>query len=151
MPEIVGEFSKVLAVFGWAFFSFWTAIPGGIALGLHPIVVLITVVLSYTCGVLVVLLPSERIRAWVNRRWAINVIDQTDQDSLVQRMWERYGVIGFGLIAPMTVGAQIGTIIGVALQIPRRRFLVWMFLGSVIWAVLITLGVSLGVDLLNTG
>jgi hypothetical protein len=65
-------------------------------------------------------------------------------------MWRRYGVIGFGIIAPMTVGAQIGAMIGLALNVPRGRLLVWMSIGALLWSVLLTVAVLLGVTGANS-
>ena len=66
------------------------------------------------------------------------------------QMWERYGVIGFGLIAPMTVGAQLGSIIGVALNISRYRLMFWMTIGVISWSVGLTLLAVAGVNLVTT-
>jgi hypothetical protein len=60
-------------------------------------------------------------------------------------MWRRYGVVGFGIIAPMTVGAQIGAMIGLALNVPGRRLLIWMSIGALLWSILLTVAVLLGV------
>ena len=132
----------VLSVFAWSFFSFWSAIPAGIALGLPPLLVLATVTTSYVCGVVLVVLPGGRLRAWVMQHYGDRAEDKPD--SAIRRAWRRYGVIGLGLLAPMTVGAQIGAVVGISLNVAPRRLLVWMSLGALVWSILITAAVLLG-------
>ena len=54
-------------------------------------------------------------------------------------------MIGLGLAAPMTVGAQIGAAIGLALNAPPRRLFLWMAIGALLWSITLTTLVSLGV------
>lgn len=141
MQEIFIALPKILSIFAVAFFTFWPAIPAGLALGLSPVVVIFTTTLSYICGVVLVLMPGERLRGWVMRRWG----SQTGQPGLFQRVWLRYGVIGLGLLAPMTVGAQIGAVLGLSSNAAPRHLLTWMALGALSWSVLLTTAVLLGV------
>jgi hypothetical protein len=150
MDIALAEIAKGLSVFGWAWFSFWTAIPTGLALGLHPIAVIAITSSSYISGIVLVLLPAKSIRDWVNRRYGKNLDESTQDSRLFMRMWRRYGVIGFGLIAPMTVGAQLGVMIGVALNISRRQLLLWMTTGVVAWSVGLTFLAVTGVNLVTT-
>ena len=141
MDDIFIALPKVVSIFAMAFFYFWPAIPAGLALGLSPAVVIITTTLSYICGVALVLLPGERLRDWVMQRWG----NRTSQPGLIQRVWSRYGVIGLGLLAPMTVGAQIGAVLGLSSNAAPRRLFMWMALGALSWSVLLTAAVLLGV------
>jgi Putative small multi-drug export protein len=141
MQEFFIALPKVISIFAVAFFTFWPAIPAGLALGLSPAVVVFTTTLSYICGVALVLMPGERLRGWVMQRWG----RQTEQPGLIGRVWSRYGVIGLGLLAPMTVGAQIGAVLGLSSNVAPRRLLMWMALGALAWSVLLTTAVLLGV------
>ena len=38
-----------------------------------------------------------------------------------ERLWERYGIYGVGLIAPLIVGVPAAAALGIALGAPRRR------------------------------
>ena len=70
MEDIAVLLPKLLSIFALAFFYFWPAIPAGLALGLPPLLVIITTSLSYACGVVVVTLLGERVRGWVIRNAA---------------------------------------------------------------------------------
>ncbi len=150
MDIILAEIAKVASTFGIAWFSFWGAIPAGLALGLHPIAIIIITSLSYLSGILIVILPAKSVRDWVMKRFGKNMNLSDESDSFFMRMWRKYGVIGFGLIAPMTTGAQLGAIIGTTLDIPRKQLILWMFIGVVVWAIGLTILAVAGVELLTT-
>jgi hypothetical protein len=151
MDIILIEFSKCVSVFGLAFFSFWAAIPLGIGLGLNPIVVIITVVMSYASGVVIVVFFGDKIRTWVMSRRKKSTTDDIPADDAPQpnkrllMIWERYGIWGLGLAAPMTVGSQIGAAFGVMMNAPAYRLILAMVLGALIWGIGLTLAVVAGV------
>ncbi len=148
METIADSLSKILSIFGLAFFYFWPSIPAGLALGLSPITVMLTTSLSYASGVAVVTLLGERVRDWVLKRLGRRV--DVNPDSTIHRIWQKYGVIGLGLLAPMTVGAQIGAALGLGFNSKPRNLFVSMALGGLAWSIVLTIAVSLGAAGINT-
>lgn len=144
MDDFLAQLPAIAGIFGLAFFYFWSAIPAGLALGLSPGVIITVTTLSYVAGVAIVLLPGERIRAWVMRRWGRKSADE-QSNGRMQRIWEKYGIVGLGLLAPMTLGAQLGAILGITLNADPRRLFLWLSLGGLVWSVALTVLVSLGV------
>lgn len=139
-----GEVVKVASIFALAFFSFWPAVPAGLALGLAPVTVIVTTTLSYAAGAAMVALFGGTVREWVLQRVL------RDRERVVPAGWleetlRRYGLVGLGLAAPMTVGAQMGAVIGLALDMPPRRLFLWLTAGALAWSVVLTAGVLLGV------
>jgi Ca2+/H+ antiporter, TMEM165/GDT1 family len=134
---------KLLSVFGVAFVSFWAAIPTGLAMGLSPVLVAATAVVSYASGVGIVAVLGKPIRDRIMQRFGGKL--STNQDSFVHRAWRRFGVVGLALLAPITTGAQIGAILGLSLGVSARRLWIAMSLGAVLWAVLLTAAVVLGI------
>jgi uncharacterized membrane protein len=141
--DLVAALPRIVSVFALAFVSFWTSIPAGFALGLAPIVVAATAWLSYSAGVALVVVAGQPIRKWIASRLGNKVA--ANPDSTIRRVWERYGLVGFALLAPMTTGAQIGALLALSLGVPPRRILLAMSIGAALWAVLITGGIALGV------
>ena len=141
--DAIGILPKLASIFAWAFVSFWTAIPAGLALGLTPIVVALTAWLSYSAGAALVILVGQPIRDRIAARLGSKAT--VNPDSTIWRVWERYGLIGLALLAPMTTGSHIGALLGLSLGAPSRRLLVALSLGAAVWAALITGGVMLGV------
>jgi len=150
MDVVLAELAKCLSIFGLAWFSFWPAIPTGLALGLHPIVVILITSGSYISGILLILLPAHSIRAWIIKCFGKNFDKSSDKDSVFMQIWQRYGVIGFGLVAPMTVGAQLGAMLGVTLNISRNQLILWMTLGVIAWSIGLTLLAVAGVSFIST-
>ncbi len=148
MPNILADLPKVASVFGVAFLSLWAAIGTGLALGLPPVTVASTTAVSYWSGVVMVLLVGRPVQVWLVKRLGIKTT--RDSDSPLWRVWDRFGIAGFGLLAPMLVGAQGGTVIGLALGVPPRRLLFWMTVGGILWAAIITVIVVAGVLTIQT-
>lgn len=53
--------------------------------------------------------------------------------SPVGRLWNRYGVIGFGLSMPWTLGVLLAGLVGVTLGIRRRDLLTWGTMGTLMF------------------
>ncbi|HEX2618510.1 MAG TPA: hypothetical protein VHL11_00150 [Phototrophicaceae bacterium] len=143
MNPILLELSKCASIFALAFFSFWPAIPAGLALGLSPLTVITVTTLSYSSGVGIVLFFGGGIRARIMKR--LNQGSFTSSDGRLRRIWERFGITGLGLAAPMTVGAQIGAAFGIVLNASPRRLYLAMSLGALAWSVALTAACVLGI------
>lgn len=135
--------AALVSVFGIAFLSLWASIPAGLALGVHVVAVVVTAAVSYACGVGLIVLVGQPLRDRILRRFGGRTAG--NPDSLAYRIWDRYGLIGLALLAPVTTGAQIGAIIGMSLNAPPRRLFVWMSLGGLLWSVVFAALISLGV------
>jgi hypothetical protein len=132
---------KVLAVLGLGAVELWTAIPAGLALDLHPLLIGIVSAAGAILGVIVILVLGEGVRSWLLRRRGGG---EKRQHGRIYRIWIRYGVAGLGLLAPLLTGAPLGTALGMALGAPAGRLLLWMSLGIVAWSALLTTAGALG-------
>ncbi|MFO7321684.1 MAG: small multi-drug export protein [Chloroflexota bacterium] len=130
-------------VFTIAFVSLWASIPAGMAFGLNIAPVVLAASLAYAAGVAIVVLPGEPVRRWL--LWRLGDRARLNPDSLVGRAWSRYGLIGLAFLAPVTTGAQIGALIGLALNTPPLRLFFWMALGGLLWTVALAAAVLFGV------
>jgi uncharacterized membrane protein len=143
MPDLLADLPKLLSVFGVAFLSLWASIPAGLALGLSPVPIVVTSGLSYAAGVGAVAFLGKPVRDWIMRRFGEKA--SADPNSAIRRAWDRYGLIGLALLAPITTGAQIGAAMGMALNAPPRRLFLLMSLGGLLWAILFAAAISLGI------
>lgn len=140
--------ASLTTVFSWAFFSFWSAIPAGLALNIAPVLVLVTVTVSYSSGVALVLVVGAPLRQRIRRRMQRDASEAARPNravSMVQSAWTRYGLIGLALLAPMTVGAQVGTVIGLSFGARPLPLLLAMTLGAALWALALTLTIGAGI------
>jgi hypothetical protein len=135
--------AKLISIFAWAFLSFWTSIPGGVALSVPPVIVAITAWVSYSSGVILIALLGQPIREKIMARFGGK--GTVNPNSPIRRAWDRFGLVGLSLLAPITTGAQIGAAIGLSLGVPPRRLIIGMAAGAAFWTILITGAVVLGV------
>jgi uncharacterized membrane protein len=133
--------SAIISIFALAFISFWPAMPSGIALGLAPVVVILTTSLSYAAGVALVLVLGKPLQNWLSRRFNRTI---SQSSGLLRRAWDRFGLMGLALLAPITVGAQVGAVIGLALNIPARKLFLAMTLGATLWSSALTIAAHFG-------
>ncbi len=144
LAEILGLVGKLAGVFGLAFFSFTYAILAGLALGLAPVVIALIAWISYTAGVVLTILLGDPLRKRLLARFGGKLA--SNPESFVRRAWDRYGLIGLSLLAPVTTGSQIGAILGLSFGESPRRLVIGLALGGALWAILETAAVSLGVS-----
>jgi membrane protein YqaA with SNARE-associated domain len=134
---------KILLVIALGALELWVAIPAGFASGLEPVLVGIGAATGDILGTFMIIVIGERIRNWlISRR---HKQKEENKLSLIQRIWQRYGVIGLGLLSPLLTGAPLGAALGISLGAGKRRLMVWMSVGIILWTLILTSGVALGI------
>jgi len=133
---------KLGSIFALAFVYFWASIPAGLALHVTPVLVALTAWVSYIAGVIIIVLLGEPIRTRILKRFGGKVA--ANPNSPIRRAWDRFGLIGLSLLAPVTTGSQIGALIGLSLGVPPRKLIIGMSLGAGLWGAGITLAAVLG-------
>jgi hypothetical protein len=137
------DLARLSSVFALGAVELWAAIPAGLALDVSPVLVGVVAAAGAMLGVVVVVLLGERVRDRVVRRHGDG--GQKGPQGLIRRIWDRYGVIGLGLVAPLLTGAPVAAALGLALGVPARRLLFWMSIGIALWSTVLTLVGVLGI------
>jgi len=127
---------RLLSVFGFAMIGLWEGIPLGFVLGLPPIAVGLASALGSTAATTIVLFLGEGIRTRLARRRGRP--DAVPRERLIDRVWRRYGIVGFSLLAPGLVGGPIGVATGLLLGAPAKKLLPWLLVGIALWTVGLT-------------
>ncbi len=138
---------KLLTVFALGVAELWAAAPSGALMKLDPALVCAVAALGAVAGGTVVILLGERVKAWLQRRRQGEKMEK--KHGLLFRVWLRYGVVGWGLLAPLLVGSPLGAALGLVLGAPPRRLLPWLAAGSVLWSVAFSTLTALGSHMLN--
>jgi hypothetical protein len=91
-------------------------------------------------GAVLVTVAGERLQRWLySRGWL------SKQRKRIERMYERYGILGVAFQAPMLTGAPLGTSEPQGgFGAPATRLLFWMCLSLVLWGTVLTGAVVLG-------
>ncbi len=137
---------KLLILFALGVAELWAAAPAGVAMELDPVLVCLVAAAGAVSGGTVVVLLGERVKAWLRKRRKGEKLEE--KRGLLWRIWQRYGVSGWGLLAPLLVGSPLGAAFGLVLGAPPRRLLPWLAAGSVLWSVVFSLLAALGIRLL---
>lgn len=131
---------KFLLVTGIGIAELWAAIPAGIALNLHPVLNGFASMLGGIIGILLVAVIGNRLRDWLLR----NKNKKDKPKGKIYVIWEKYGVVGLGILAPVLTGALLGKAIGMTFGVPKGRLIMWMSIGVVLWSIVLTTLASMG-------
>jgi hypothetical protein len=141
------SFSGLITAFGLGVAYFIAAIPAGVAAGAPAWLAGLAAGMGYVVGAGVVLLAGAPLREWLVRKLRIPV--ERDSSKLVWRMWERGGLFGLCLIAPVTIGPQATAVIALAVGEKPRRILGAVALGVLPWCVLFAVLTALGFKMVD--
>jgi uncharacterized membrane protein len=124
-------------VFAFGAVEFWLAIPAGFAFGLGPTVTCLATIAGGVTGVLIVLIPGERIGAWLARRKKKK--PESKGPGRAMRIWQKYGLVGLAFFSPIFPGAPAGALVALSLGSPKWKTLAWFSLSVIVWSVGVTL------------
>ena len=142
----MGAVAQFLSVVAIGVVELWAAVPAGIAMGLPAPLVWAATVCGALLGIAVVVVAGDRLRTWLVDRFGHG---GAREGGRLRRVWDRYGVIGWGLLAPLLLGAPLAAAIGVALGAARGRLVLWLGVGAVMWTTVLTFAVVLGADVVT--
>lgn len=134
-----GVLLKLLSTAAFGALDLWIGFLAGLAAGLSSVASGVAAVAGALAGVAAVFFIGERLQrriyahAWLAKRRA-----------RIERVWNRYGVVGVALQAPMVTGAPLGTVLALALGAPLRPLLRWMILSVLLWGAVLTGAATFG-------
>lgn len=131
---------KFITVTGLGIIELWAAIPLGTALKIHPLLNGLASGLGAIIGALLVIMIGDRLRNWLLSKRE----KKQKGKGRMYRIWDKYGVIGLGMLSPLLTGAPLGAAIGISLGASPKRLLFWMSVGIVLWTIILTTISTLG-------
>jgi membrane protein YqaA with SNARE-associated domain len=142
-------FFKILTVALLSTFEIYAAIPAGFAFKLAPWVILLASVSGGLAGVFVAAFLGDKIRAFIARYKKPKVVKPEEvKESMVHRIWNKYGIIGLGFLGTITVGAPVSIAVGLGFNASLKKLLTWCCIGVVTRCTVFTLIGHYGVQLL---
>lgn len=118
---------KILTVAGLATFEIYAAIPTGFAMNLNAWVIFIATLAGGLTGVFVAAFLGDKIRSFIQRYRKPKAAKP--RTGFIYKIWDRFGVIGLGLLGTFTVGAPASIAVGVGLNVPLKKMILWCCLG----------------------
>jgi hypothetical protein len=145
IAEMLNMATGAAISFGFGFLYFLGAIPAGVASGAPLWLTVVSAWAGYSAGALVVLLAGAPLREWLVRKLRVPV--KRDSSKLIWRIWERWGLAGLGLLAPVTIGPQAGSVLALAVGERTIPIFVALSLGVIPWCLLFAVLVEFGVKI----
>lgn len=110
-------------------------IPIGIALGLDPVLVGLAAFLGNVIPVLGLVLAADRVREIIARQRGDG--EPSARTQRAKRLWERYGLAGLALGAPVTTGVHLAAPLAVGLGASRRAAMLWLTASIALWTIVL--------------
>lgn len=123
----------LLAALGLGFLYFVGAIPAAVATGCPVPLAALAAWIGYSLGGLVVIVAGAPLRDWISGKLKVN--PRPDPTKLFWRIWERFGLWGLGLVAPVTIGPQAMALVCLSLGESPRRIQIAITLGVLPWVI----------------
>ncbi len=130
-------FLKIITVAGLASFEIYAAIPAGFAFGLSPWIIFAASLIGGVAGVFVAAFLGDRIRKFFHRNKPAK--EPKPAKGFIYRIWNKYGIIGLGLLGTITVGAPVSLAVGIGFKAPLQKLITWCCIGVLIRCVSFTL------------
>ncbi len=127
---------KMLTICGLATFEIYAAIPMGFLFGLTPLTIFTLCVIGGSIGVFVTAYLGDKIRKFFTKG---KTPRKKKTSSLATTLWEKYGVIGLGLLGTVTIGAPISIAVGIGFNANVHKLVLWCLTGVVIRCAAFTL------------
>lgn len=138
--------AKLISVAGLGLIELWAAIPLGIALKLHPFLIGLASGMGAIIGAMLVILIGDRLRNWLLKKKGAGQM----RKGQIYKIWDKYGIIGLGMLSPLITGAPLGAAIGISLGASPKRLLFWISIGILFWTILLTIISTFGFAFFKT-
>jgi len=139
---------SILVIFAASVAELWVAIPLGLVMKINPIIIATVSAAGAIFAAVCVTLLGDNLRTRL-LKWKYD-----DEEALkktrLYNVWNKYGVIGLGLLSPLIFGAPLGAAVGIALGARKNGLLLWMSIGIIIWSIGLTVAGSMGLLALET-
>lgn len=125
-------------------------VPVAVAAGLDPVLVGTAAAAGNLSTVYLVIVASDRSLRFVERRYGMPTAESPSGAARrARRIWDRYGLPGVALAAPVTTGAHLAAALSLALGSERPRVLAWMTGSLVAWSAVLAAASWYGMESLS--
>jgi membrane protein YqaA with SNARE-associated domain len=130
---------KILTVAGLATFEIYAAIPAGFAFHLSPWVIFAASLVGGIIGVFVAAFLGEKIEKFIAKFRKPQTVFKDKKPNLAHKLWDKFGIIGLGLIGTFTMGAPASIAVGVGFNVNIHKLAIWCCLGVLLRCIVFTI------------
>lgn len=132
----------LITTFALGVVYFISAIPVALIAGAPLWAAALMAWLGYTVGGGIVVGLGAPLRKWLFKKMHLSL--ELNSKKLLWRIWEKYGLVGMSLIAPVTIGPEVAAILLLALGEKPKKIVGSLALGVLPWVGGFALGIKLG-------
>jgi membrane protein DedA with SNARE-associated domain len=140
------ETLEILSVVLLASVEILAAIPAGFAFGHHYLLIIAETSLGAILGAVIIIKFGDGLRKWLLKRKKEKK-EPSPRRQRFKRIYEKYGVVGTGLLAPLITGVPLGAAMSVAAGASPANNIHWTAIGVLIWTTIFTLLGELGIEI----
>ena len=122
---------------GLATFEVYAAIPAGFAFELPSFIIFLASTVGGLVGVFVAAYLGNQIKNII-KKYKKTKTQEKPRSGFIINIWNKYGVVGLGLIGTMTVGAPISIGVGVGFNVPVNKMVIWCSIGVILRCLIFT-------------
>jgi Ca2+/H+ antiporter, TMEM165/GDT1 family len=163
----VWEYVTVFVLAATPLVELLVVVPLGIGYGLHPVSVALVTFAGNSIPVLLIIAAYTRIAQWRQRRAdAVAAAAEPGEpaphdagaeerhpdtslaarrSSRARRLWQRYGLPGLCMLAPLVTGVHLAAIAALAMGSPRRSVVTWLLFSIGVWTAAVTVATVAGI------
>ncbi|HZG83720.1 small multi-drug export protein [Paenibacillus sp.] len=125
-------------------------VPLGVAWGLSPVWVGVTAFAGNFLLILLLGLFFKQIDHWRQaRRERKGIVGPTKRETRSKAIWEKYGIPGLALLAPIFVGTDIAAVLALTLGASKTRVVGWMTISLALWTIVFAAASVYGLSLFH--
>jgi len=138
---------SIIILYFIAMIGLWKAVPAGVFFNLPPLIIgIITFSGSFTTTLLVFLFGG-RIKRYLLERSENRRVKK--RRGKIQRLVDKYGLVGLGLLGTITVGSAVSVAMGIIITDKKKELFLWITAGIFFWSVALTALATLAYDVFN--
>ncbi|HNW26955.1 MAG TPA: small multi-drug export protein [Spirochaetota bacterium] len=140
--------AQIFSIMSLSAVFFWGGFPAALAFKFHVLAAGLITAAGAEAAVMLVLLMGRPLQEYLLKRFPAWL--EKTRNGKAGAIFQKYGMPGLGLIAPVMPGAPQAALIGLALSAKPGKILLWITAGIVLWAVIVTIGLAFGLEYVGT-
>lgn len=125
-------------------------VPLGVLWGLSPVGVGLTAFIGNFLLIVLLGLFFKQIAEWrTARRQKKGIMSPTKRETRSREIWDKYGIPGLALLAPILVGTDIAAILALTFGSSKIVVVGWMTVSLALWTIVFVVASMYGFSFLN--
>ena len=138
---------KILTVAALATFEMYVAIPTGFAMGLNPWVIFFASLTGGLIGVFAAAFLGDKIKTFASKYR--KPAPEKPKTGFIYTIWNKFGVVGLGLIGTFFFGAPISIGVAVGFNVPPQKLVPLCCLAVLLRCIVFTLIPHFGLKMIG--